>query len=371
MTVSVPEFHTARCTRYRYRYSECRRCADVCPHEAVELLDEGIRLDPVRCQNCALCTTACQTAALGASNLPRIALLKRVIKEERFSFACAPSGLTADAVVPCLGALDAAMLAYLAKRRIAVELFGSDHCVQCSHGSKGEVQLAANLDAVGTLEDGAAPEEWLAATLAEVEASANGGKDFRASRRQLFRRLVGRGVDEVARAAAPLTELPVEEKAIRAGPWFVPEMRELLQIVCKRKDACPGPRSGGEPFQVVPHTALPLMDIRLRRGCTACEACFRVCPTGAMQIREDNESWNLVFLLDRCVGCGVCLEGCQPRVLYAAEAFDATPEREPIILRQLAKQRCNRCDRFFVSPEPSETCAVCADDEDAFSAIFG
>lgn len=363
MTVSIPEFHTARCTRYRYRYSECRRCADACPHEAVELLDEGIHLDPARCQNCALCTAACPTAALGASNLPRIDLLKRAIKETRFSFACAPSGLAADAVVPCLGALDAAMLAYLAKRRIAVALRGSHHCARCSHGSKGEAQLAANLDASDNLEAGAAPEEWLAADLAEIEASANVGEDFRASRRQLFRRLVGRGVDEVARAAAPPTELPVEEKAIRAGPWFVPEMRELLQIVCKRKD--------GQSFQVVPRTALPLMDIRLRRGCTACEACFRVCPTGAMQIREDSESWNLVFLLDRCVGCGVCLEVCQPRVLYAAEAFDATPEREPAILRQLAKQRCNRCDRFFVSPEPSETCPVCADDEDAFSAIFG
>lgn len=371
MTVSIPEFHTDRCARYRYRYSECRRCADACPHDAVELLDVGIRLDSARCQNCALCTTACPTAALAAGNLPRLDLLRRAIKANRFSFACAPSGLAADAVVPCLGALDAAMLAYLAKRRIAVELHGSHRCAQCAHGARGEAQIAANIDAAEALEDGAAPEEWLAATFAEVEAGANGSKDFRASRRQLFRRLVGRGVDEVARAAAPPAEFPVEEKAIRAGPWFVPEMRELLQIVCKRKDAGPGPRSGGQPFQVVPHPALPLMDIRLKRGCTACEACFRACPTGAMQIREDNDGWNLVFLLDRCVGCGVCLEVCQPRVLYAAEAFDATPEREPAVLRQLAKQRCNRCDRFFVSPEPQETCPICADDQDAFSAIFG
>ncbi len=363
MAVSLPEFHSARCTRYRYRYSACRRCADACPHEAVELLDEGIRLDAARCQNCALCTTPCPTAALRAANLPRIDLLKRAIKGERFSFACAASGLAADAVVPCLGALDAAMLAYLAKRRIAVELRGSHHCPQCAHGAKGEMQLAANLVAADALENAAAPDSWLAATLGEAPAQADAKSDFRAGRRQLFRRLVGRGIDEVARAAAPATDLPVEEKAIRAGPWFVPEMRELLQIVCKRKD--------GEPFQVAPQTALPLLDIRLKRGCTACEACFRVCPTGAMQIREDDSSWNLAFAIDRCVGCGVCLEVCQPRVLYAAELLDASPEREPAILRQLGKQRCKRCDRFFVSPEPCETCPVCTDDEDAFSAIFG
>lgn len=363
MTLSIPEFHTTRCTRYRYRYSECRRCTDVCPHEAIELLDEGIRLDPARCQNCALCSTACPTAALSSENLPRVDLLKRAIRQERFSFACAPSGLAADAVVPCLGALDAAMLAYLAKRRIATELRGSHHCAQCPHGARGADQLAANLDGAASLEEGATPETWVAATLAEAPVQTDATADFRAGRRQLFRRLVGRGVDEVTRAAAPVAELPVEEKAIRAGAWFLPEMRELLQIVCKRQD--------GGPFRVVPHTALPLMDISLKRGCTACEACFRVCPTGAMQIREDDAAWNLVFVADRCVGCGLCLEVCQPRVLQARESLDAAPEREPVILRQLAKQRCNRCDRFFVSPEPQDTCPVCADDEHAFMAIFG
>ena len=363
MAVSLPEFHSARCTRYRYRYSACRRCADACPHDAVELLDEGIRLDAARCQNCALCTAACPTAALGADNLPRLDLLRRAIKATRFSFACAPSGLAADAVVPCLGALDAAMLAYLAKRRIAVELHGSHHCAQCAHGARGEARLALNLQAADALENAATPEAWQGAMLAEASGQADAGTDFRASRRQLFRRLVGRGIDEVARAARPPADLPVEEKAIRAGPWFVPEMRELLQIVCKCKD--------GEPFRIGPNTALPLMDIRLKRGCTACEACFRVCPSGAMQIREDDDSWNLSFAIDRCVGCGVCMEVCQPRVLYAAETFDASPEREPAILRQLAKQRCNRCDRHFVSTEPCETCPVCSDDADAFAPIIG
>lgn len=363
MSVSIPEFHAPRCVRYRYRYSECRRCAEACPHEAVELLDEGIRLDPARCQNCALCTAACPSAALAADNLARIELLKRAIKQERFSFTCAPSGAQADAIVPCLGALDAAMLAYLAKRRIATELNGGHHCAECPHGARGAAQLDANLDGAAALQEAAAPEEWVAASVNEPEEQPERKRDFRAGRRQLFRRLIGRGMDQVARAATPSAELRVEEKAIRAGPWFVPEMRELLQIVCKTNGR------GDFPLQAQP--ALPLMELRLQRGCTACEACFRVCPTGAIQIREDEESWNLVFLFDRCVGCRVCLEVCQPRVLQAQDAFDATPERGPSVLRQLAKQRCDRCDRFFVSPEPGSTCPVCSDDQNAFTAIFG
>lgn len=363
MSVSAPEFHAARCTRYRYRYSTCRRCAEACPHEAIELLDEGVRIDLARCQNCALCTSACPTVALSSDSPARIELLKRAIRQERFSFACAPSGQSADAVVPCLGALDAAMLAYLAKRRIAVELRGSGHCPACPHGGHGAARLGASLAAAAALAEAARPEDWVSTLVPASDPAADGSSGFHCERRQLFRRLIGRGVEEVAAAVRPPTDLPAEEKAIRGGPWFIPEMRELLAIVCKRKDR--------EPFRVRRDAALPLMDLRLQPGCTACEACFRVCPAGAIQIREDAASWSLTFTIDRCTGCAVCLEACQPRVLTAPEAFDATPGREPALLRRLAKQRCARCDRFFVSPEPRDTCPVCADDDDAFSAIFG
>lgn len=153
------------------------------------------------------------------------------------------------------------------------------------------------------------------------------------------------------------------DQAIRAGAWSLPEARELLHIVCQTRN--------GEAFSVAPHEAVPLMSLELASGCTACEACFRVCPTGAIQVNESSEEWALTFDVDRCVGCGVCLEVCQPRVLHASEAFDAAPKRPPATLYTLSKQRCERCDRFFVSPEPKETCPVCAQDEDCFAEIFG
>lgn len=360
MSAVVPQFHATRCVRYRYRYSECRRCAQACPHEAIELGDDGVTLDRARCQNCALCTSACPTAALVPGNLPRVELLKRAIRQETFSFACAPSGLDADAVVPCLGALDAPTLAYLARRRIVAELRGNRHCAQCAHGAKGEAQLAANLEAVAFLRQGDASEQWAVPTLS-AQDGAEGDRDFHANRRQFFRRLAGRSLDETPRANA--ADLPVPARAIRSGAWFLPETRELLHIVCK------GPAGG--TIHCGPQEALPLIKIELAHGCTACEACFRVCPTGAIQVRESTQDWTLTFQLDHCVACGVCLEVCQPGALRVAESFDARPGRAPATLRVLRKQRCTRCDRFFVSAESLENCPVCADDNDAFNMIFG
>ena len=364
MISPAPEFHRTRCVRYRYRYSECRRCLEACPHDAIALTDDGLALDAGKCANCALCTTVCRTAALVPPNLQRIDLLTQAIKRlPRTSIACTPSGAEADLPVPCLGALDAALLAYLGKRGIVTELRGSQHCPSCEHSPHGAQALASNCSGRDILEDALADETW-AALVIDDSADAAPTPDFRRGRRQLFRRLLGKGVDEAAKAIRlPVLELPVVDKAIRPGPWSLPEMRELLQIVTQRADR--------EDLAFQADTALPAASMRLGPGCTNCEACTRVCPTGALQIRESDSDWQLIFLADRCVGCGVCSEVCQPGVLRAGEIVNIGPSSARIVLNSLAKQRCQRCDRFFVSTQPAATCQVCADDEVAFSRMFG
>ncbi|MBK8638284.1 MAG: 4Fe-4S ferredoxin [Chromatiaceae bacterium] len=364
MKLSQPEFRAGRCTRYRFRYSLCRRCADACPHEAVTLSEEGVALDGAQCQNCGLCVCACRTGALAAANLPLIDLLKKAIRLPAFSFACAPSGMGGDALVPCLGALDAAVLGYLAKRRIPIELRGSHHCGDCPHGERGAAQLAINLDALGALQEAAGEaEDWLTPIL-PVPVGAQGAEPetFVASRRQLFRRFLGPAVGEAGSDGEPAA-VAIPDRAIRAGAPMLPEQRELLGIVGKLANA--------EPFLLRPHQALPLMDLDLAPGCTACEACFRVCPTGALLVEESAERWALSFDFNRCVACEVCLEVCQPGVLRPLDPIDAASRPARIRLHGLTKQRCTRCDRHFVSPDPRELCDICADDEDAFAAIFG
>ena len=371
MSIAYPEFRATRCTRYRFRYSECSRCAEACPHEAVTLSDEGVAIDPARCQNCALCVRACHTDALASSAFKPVEILRQAIQHEHFSIACAPSGAAADSIVPCLGAVDAASLAYLAKRRIPVSLRGASHCGDCAHGDHGARQLALNLDACDVLAQAAegqhAPANWICPQVESVTGprqEAGDGARFAASRRQWFRRLIGRGIDEVAQGAEPTAAAQQPpDKAIRPGAYALPERRELLQIVCRRKDE--------QPFRVPLHDALPMMALSLQPGCTTCEACFRVCPTGAIEIDESPAEWRLKFDADRCVACAVCFEVCQPRVLDADAVFDARPEQALRVLLAMSKQRCSRCDRHFVSHTAEDTCPVCRDDEDAFTAIFG
>lgn len=378
MSLATPSFRSRSCTRYRYRYSECRRCSDACPHEAITLSDAGAAIKANKCQNCGLCISACHTGAWSSSSFKLIDLLRQAIKQPNWNVACALSGVTtADAIVPCLGAVDGATLGYLARRGIPVTLHGQWHCDDCPHGKTGAAQLALNLEAVDILHQGArqgatpqgAPSNWTLPQLAPLPRALGQGQDtdspgdFAPARRQLFRRLIGRGVDEVLLAKTEQEIEPAPERAIRPGPWSITERRELLQIVCQQKEGC--------AFPVHLHEGLPLMKLTLQAGCTVCEACFRVCPTGALQIEENPDAWALQFRMDRCVACQACLEVCQPRVLDAEASFDVRSEQAAQVLLSLNKQRCSRCDRHFVSPAPEQTCPVCRDDEEAFSTIFG
>lgn len=362
--LTQPEFRAKSCTRYRFRYSECRSCADACPHSAVTLSDEGISISEADCRNCALCAAVCPTEALTAGNLPRIDLLKRAAGEKCVTLACAPSETEGDEIVPCLGALDAAMLATLSAHDVAVSLAGTHYCEHCPHGERGALLLANHLEGVAALQAASGTGKWAAITVIEAKPAAPDNKPHDPSRRHLFRRFIARPVEAIATAPSVTEPQPVPLKVVRFAAPIATISRELLQRLVDR----------AAPDAALPsHPALFVGCIELvADGCTACEVCARACPTGALQIAESGVRWALNFQLSRCVACGLCLEACQPRVLRLADAIGNLPAaREAATLHALVKQRCCRCDRFFISPAPEEICPICAGDDEDFTAIFG
>lgn len=367
--LTQPEFRSKSCTRYRFRYSECRACADACPHEAITLSDEGVAISDADCRNCALCAAVCPTEALNAGNLPRIDLLKRAAGEKRFTFACAPSEAEGDATVPCLGALDTAMLATLSAHGVAVELAGTHHCEKCPHGERGAALVASHLEGVAALRIAAGTANWAAITVIAAKPVDPSDKPHDPSRRHLFRRFIARPAEAIAAAANEVEAQPVPLKAVRFASPIATTSRELLQRLFDRaRPDAPAPAPA-----LSSHAAIFAGRVEIAAdGCTACEVCARACPTGALQIAESGVGWALNFQLSRCVACGLCLEACQPRVLRLAASMTSLPAaRETATLHALGKQRCSRCDRFFISPAPLELCPICAGDDEDFTAIFG
>lgn len=361
-----PDFRVQNCARFRYRYSECRACASACPHEAIALSDAGISISETDCRNCALCAAACHTEALTAGNLPRLDILRRVLnmRPERLSIACAPSEAPGDEIVPCLGALDVAMLATLAANGVEVVLMGTHHCAKCLHGDTAGRMITSHLEAVAALREAAGTERWAELRVIKAEAAGGGNVSHDPTRRHLFRRFLGRPAEVVDEAARAIEPQPAPLKAVRFATPFSTVGRELLQRLFDRAGA------GAPPLPL--HDALFAARVEIAPGCTACEVCARACPTDALQIEESGLGWALTFKLARCVACGLCLEACQPRVLRYADAMDnVSAAREAVTLHVFNKQRCRNCDRFFISSEPAEICPICQGDDEDLVAVFG
>ena len=277
--------------------------------------------------------------------------------------ACAPSEVAGMVVVPCLGALHPVVLAELSRQDIAVELAGAEHCAECAHASKGpDHDPFQSGGARNTV------QRRQSRQLCGGHAACSGirrtdkQEKLDATRRRLFRRIVGHGVDVVS---GKYEVAPAPLKAIRAAAPFLPERKVLLnQCSCgqRARQRLPLPR----------HDAIPAEDWQVVRGCTYCEACVRVCPTGALQLLESNTAWRLALLNDRCVACDVCAEVCQPNVLRQMDAEEIIVNKQKgRLLAAVSKRRCTRCDRVFVNESGGEICPICSGDDDDFASIFG
>lgn len=358
-----PGFRVERCVRYRYSYSKCSRCADACPHEAIRLFDAGVELLADRCQSCALCAAVCPTEALTEKSVSAEYLLEVVGDAKQLTIACALSGVEGEAVVPCLGALHPVVLADMSRRGITLQLAGTGHCAECAHAAQGPGLISLHLAAQEVL-CGVVEKQQRAPLVLQSSGTTESDKKRNAhdaSRRGLFRRFVGRSVDVLSgKSEAP----PAPLKAIRAAPPFRPERKVVLNALYAAE--------GEEAIRIARHPALPAEDFRVERGCTYCEACVRVCPTGALQLLENNAGWRLVFLNDRCVACDVCAEVCQPKVLRQCDGEEVIVNKQKgRMLVGVPKQRCVSCDRMFVTENGADVCPICSGDDEDFANIFG
>jgi len=357
LTNLIPELTQERCTRYRYRYSSCSRCADQCPHHALTLSDEGVGIEAGSCTGCALCVASCPTAVFHAANLPLAAIAKP--KSESLSIACSPSELQADVSVPCLGAIDVALLASLGLRGIKVTLRGSKFCEQCANAPRGGQRLQAVLDAMANVDAFNEDSPYSLPVLDDM-TEGSGMDRRRAGRRQLFRRWLAIGAEADRSDTQPAAEIPAA--AIRYAAHFIPTRRRLADKVLGQLAEPICEEMSGLTW------AVAYVDVG-GHDCTGCEACARVCPTGALKVTEEGDDWKLIASASQCVGCGVCIEACTANAIALHHGWQITETPLPT-LHALRRHRCQECGRYFIGIA-EDTCPVCSDDSNSFSAIFG
>lgn len=304
-TLALHEYRTAPAILYERCTAPqgCRLCVDVCPRQAIRVTATGIELDKGDCESCGLCVTACAWDAMdwpGYSqeelNVFITTLLQPHLAEltpRGILFFCQRSAKAMEqlaqrgwlypegwlpVIVPCIGMLSPRL--FLRCLRWGATGVGIVPCDDsCPFGQSSAI----------------------------------------ADRVSFCRRLL-----ELLHVAPDRIALhPFTETEAPSWPLPSEPIRFLNQNHDTAQRSAHDPRldveallalaeAHGAPADLAfSHPASPFGVIELRPdGCTACQACVSVCPTGALASLEDGSEVALSFDATQCVACGACVSRC-------------------------------------------------------------
>ncbi|MDZ7844398.1 MAG: 4Fe-4S binding protein [Anaerolineales bacterium] len=99
--------------------------------------------------------------------------------------------------------------------------------------------------------------------------------------------------------------------------------------------------------------------------CTACCACARICPTGALKIVSNRKEQNFQILFSplACVGCEACMHSCPEDAIWVKRTpstVDVFGTGHSVTLLSGKLQKCEKCRTFFAGSKTDTLCPICA-----------
>ena len=324
----------------------CTACVLACPHGALHRDASGLVVDGDYCQGCGACVTACRSGA----------------------FALPGAGLDG------LGAAVGVLVESIGRRRSATGV-----ALACQHSKTGprlgEQWLVLRVPSLEMVTAGWLLQLARAGVSARVVACEDGNCEKRAGDLASFlgqlAEVLGFLIEAPSGAGDLLVQSPVPPVVPgRPLPSGVAGRRSPPEAT-GRSGAAKGAQAAGgvrielrEPEATMqalavlgafepararwradgPGCSLGVVGIDAA-GCSLCEVCVTVCPTGALEAdRTGGRSLRLSFDPSRCTACEACVAACPERVVTLERALDSA---------------VMTAGRRVVATGPTATCEVC------------
>jgi ferredoxin len=288
-----------RCVRVRGAAAKCRRCQEVCPHDAVSFQPGPVMLST--CTECGACVAACPNGALTLPGLDSVALGRTLGSSARttpVTIACARAVAGDASAVRCLAAVDFGAFVLASKAGVECITLRSGDCASCPDAG-AMVVLDSTIELAATL----ARMTGRPLRFERIVAAADGGT-VDPARRGFLRRLFG-------------PTLAASRRAVRRPPSLgLPHGESARRTLLAALRACVPRVDGG--LSAVPDRNWPFGSIRLDpQRCSGCPVCTAVCPTGALRRSPEHGPVLLEVLVDQdlCTACGACVPACKAGAL--------------------------------------------------------
>ena len=353
------------CVRALSVNSICTHCADVCPTGAITIAGRLPSINQAQCVGCAGCVAVCPTEALKLDDFSSTDFFFSFVADEENLISCQKN-------VPCIAALSSEQLISFAQMKKGVVL-DTGHCAQCDIGAHILEVMANTIDNSNyLLEAIESPYSVMREKIAYTDSSEAGEKT---DRRDFFKNFHLRGIGKVRNDFENEIQRTTDEFVVYTTDSSHTQALRTKKITDRRKLFFTALKRFVVPteFHVVQSdkitfTSQKLLDEEL---CTACEMCYRVCPTGALT--SDMRNSKIDFDPFLCVKCHLCHDVCETNAITLSTSYNLKEWYAPSVqnLATFAVRRCNECDGLFSSVAGEKICRRCRLEEEEARELWG
>ncbi len=359
------QLKASRCVRSLSKESECRRCEVICPTEAIVIGENPLpAVNFSLCVGCGACDGVCPNEALSLDDFNSTDFFFSYIQESDNLISCRKN-------VPCIAALNVENIISMALLKKNM-VFDMGHCDECAIAHKCKPQIEKNYEEASYILEALQSDALIELQDVKYE-DKNEVKE--SNRREFFSRINLTNAakakiefeKEIQKATDALVEHTLQKSDIALlKQKRITERRKLLFMALRRVDK-PSIYHTIEADELT-FTSMKLIDSQI---CSACQMCYRVCPTGALSSDIKNSKIDFDPLL--CIKCHICHDVCEPNAITLSLVYKVKEFFEPEVhnLIKFRVRRCDECNMIFSTNSSDKLCYRCKAEEQEARELWG
>ncbi|MFT5835321.1 MAG: energy-converting hydrogenase A subunit P [Sulfurimonas sp.] len=347
-----------KCVHSLDKESKCNKCEVICPTDAIRATGKPLPvINTESCIGCGACDAICPNEALYLDDFKPKDFLVEFVDDKSSLISCHKN-------VPCIASLSVEYIVSLAifKKEIILDI---GYCDDCSIAHKCKTQILKNYEEATYLLS--AMENKSDIRLDNICFEGDETQENQESNRRDFFNSITLGnvakvnnylEKEVKKATNELVEHTLEKEDIALlKKKVIPQKRKILFTAIKRVER-------PSQFHVVDANEVSFTSQKLlnEENCTACQMCYRLCPTGALT--SDIMNSKIDFDPFLCVKCSICHDVCEPDAITLSSSYNIKEFFEPIVQNLISfnVSRCDECNMIFSTSKEEKVCSRCKEE---------
>ena len=357
--MSAISLKASSCVRSLSVDSECNKCEVICPTNAIVVGENPLpAISYSECVTCGACNAVCPNEAFGYEDFSATDFFFDFLEDQDSNL------ISCKKNVPCIAALSVEHIISLSVLKKEI-VFDMGHCESCHIANTCHAQILKNHEEASYLLEAMENDAEIKlenVCFEPVDKQENRRDFLSAFNLKTVGKIKRNFENEVERASDELTQHTLQKTDIALlKKKSLPEKRKLFFTAIKRVQT-------PSQFHVVDATEVSFTSQKImdEESCTACQMCYRVCPTGALT--SDIKNSKIDFDPFMCIKCNICHDVCEPNAITLSESYNVKEFFEPEVQSLIAfkVRRCDECNVIFSTNNSDRMCYRCkAEDEEA------